>query len=338
MLSIVMPCYNCEKYLDKSIGSIISQTNQNYELILVDDGSKDNTFDICLRYEKEYLNIKAIHQDNKGLVGAWKAGVNNASGDYIAFCDSDDYLNPDFVDKISRECEQEYDLITFGMLLEYDDGKRNLVDNRIHPGYYDKKSIAIEILPNLFCNGKMQSEAILKSRCSKVFKKELLVHVMDDISCNLTIGEDGATTFASVLNADSLFCMDKYYPYHYVRNSASMIGDYDCNAFKKLEVLNNEYQVIAKKNGYLYDNQIKQEYLSTAFIFMKKEITRNPAGISDIANKLKEVRESDVFETSMHGGSVSGYSLASRVFAELIIRKKYYLATVLVRLISSKGK
>ena len=94
LISIIIPIYNREKYLEKCIQSAINQDGVSTEIILVDDGSTDNSLVICNSYTDCYSNIKVIHQDNHGLGIARNVGLNNASGDYICFLDSDDILVP----------------------------------------------------------------------------------------------------------------------------------------------------------------------------------------------------------------------------------------------------
>ena len=93
-ISVIVPVYKVEKYLSQCVDSIITQTYQNLEIILVDDGSPDHCPDICDEYAKKDGRIKVIHKENGGLSSARNAGIDIATGDYIAFVDSDDFLSP----------------------------------------------------------------------------------------------------------------------------------------------------------------------------------------------------------------------------------------------------
>ncbi|UOY06094.1 glycosyltransferase [Muricauda sp. SCSIO 64092] len=94
-ISVIIPVYKVEKYLHRCVDSVLNQTYSNLEIILVDDGSPDNCGTICDTYEKQDTRITAIHQENKGLSGARNSGMKIATGDYISFVDSDDWLEPD---------------------------------------------------------------------------------------------------------------------------------------------------------------------------------------------------------------------------------------------------
>ena len=91
-ISVIVPCYNAEKYLKKCVDSILDQSYKNIELILVDDGSKDNTAAICDNYALKDNRVKVIHKENGGASSARNAGLKTATGDYVAFADSDDWM------------------------------------------------------------------------------------------------------------------------------------------------------------------------------------------------------------------------------------------------------
>ncbi|MBR6093657.1 MAG: glycosyltransferase family 2 protein [Lachnospiraceae bacterium] len=94
-ISVIVPVYNAEGYLEKCVCSLLEQTHKNMEIILVDDGSKDNSGRLCDWYAKEHGNVIALHKENGGSSSARNLGIQNATGDYIAFCDSDDYVEKD---------------------------------------------------------------------------------------------------------------------------------------------------------------------------------------------------------------------------------------------------
>ena len=94
-ISIIVPVYNTEKYLHRCIDSILAQTFTDFELILVDDGSPDNCPQICDEYAEKDCRVKVIHQENGGLSAARNAGIDIATGTFIFFCDSDDYIKED---------------------------------------------------------------------------------------------------------------------------------------------------------------------------------------------------------------------------------------------------
>ena len=103
MLSIIVPIYKIEEFLRQCVESILAQSFQDFELILVDDGSPDSCPEICEQYAEKDSRIKVIHKLNGGLVSARKAGLKAASGEYIGYVDGDDWIEPDFYEKLMRK-------------------------------------------------------------------------------------------------------------------------------------------------------------------------------------------------------------------------------------------
>lgn len=113
--SIIVPVYNAEKYLESCLESVLEQRSGSaYELILVDDGSKDTSSEICDRYAAQYPNIKAIHQINQGVSAARNAGIDAAKGQYVLFLDSDDCWKPDLLETLDPVVSQQPDMVVFG--------------------------------------------------------------------------------------------------------------------------------------------------------------------------------------------------------------------------------
>ena len=108
LISVIVPVYNAEPYLERCVDSIIRQTYRNLEIILVDDGSADESPEICERYAKTDHRIKVIHQANSGAAGARNAGLRAASGDYIGFVDSDDKIRPDMYRSLLASCLEDH--------------------------------------------------------------------------------------------------------------------------------------------------------------------------------------------------------------------------------------
>ena len=113
-LSFIIPVYNSEKYIRKCVESITSQTDRDFELILVNDGSKDNSGIICNDMAKEDKRFKVIHQENKGICGARDTGIREAVGEWLCFVDNDDIIASGSVECIFESMDKENDIIYFG--------------------------------------------------------------------------------------------------------------------------------------------------------------------------------------------------------------------------------
>lgn len=125
LISIIIPCYNTEKYLPQCLDSIVTQTYNHLEIICVIDGSPDNSLDICKQYAENDSRIVIIEQDNQGLSGARNTGIDVAHGDYIIFVDSDDWMDHTACEKAVKKIEKNnYDLVIWSYIREFTDTQK----------------------------------------------------------------------------------------------------------------------------------------------------------------------------------------------------------------------
>lgn len=121
MISIIIPVYNVEKYLEDCLNSVLNQSNQNFEIVCINDGSTDRSLDVLKNYTSKDIRIKVVSQENKGLSAARNRGIKEAIGDYIFFLDSDDWLEPNTLQILQRNITDE-DLICFNGRRYFEDG------------------------------------------------------------------------------------------------------------------------------------------------------------------------------------------------------------------------
>lgn len=335
LISIVVPCYNCENTVSKTLDSFSSQTNNNFEIVLVDDGSRDSTGILCEDYAKSFHNekVKVIHKSNGGLVSAWKSGVIEAKGNYILFCDADDYLANDIVERLYLEtAEQQFDLIMFGAVNEYSNGKKVFHNNMLSPGIYLLEDIEKTILPNWFFTGDMESGICLHSRWTKLFSREVLLRVMDSIPNDISWGEDDLTTFATILKANKVKVLDNYYAYHYVRSNPSMTNIYNPGWFDYWKRLRCELTKEADNNNYLYRDQIVNDYFSMIMLYLKKEIEYGNIPLFKLKHRINEIYTSIVSDEEYKYISIDNYSLKNFFFAKLFLQKRFMILILITKL------
>ena len=119
LISVIVPVYNAESTLRRCVGSILNQTFKEFELLLIDDGSQDESDLICDDYACRDIRIKVFHKPNGGVASARNCGLNNARGKWIAFCDSDDFVYPEWLENFKLSKNLKYDLIIQGVRIEY---------------------------------------------------------------------------------------------------------------------------------------------------------------------------------------------------------------------------
>lgn len=149
-VSIIVPIYNAEEYLEKCITSIIHQSYKNLEIILVDDGSTDGSLEICKRYESIDTRIVVVEQRNFGVVRARQLGVKTATGDFIGWVDADDWIEPEYMEKLTRlQIESEADIVAAAHFHDIGNDSR-LVKNGVNTGIYEVK----QLLPVMLYTGE----------------------------------------------------------------------------------------------------------------------------------------------------------------------------------------
>lgn len=243
-ISIIVPIYGVEKFIEKCIAGILSQTYNKIEVILVDDGSPDNCPKICDEYAKKDNRIKVIHKQNGGLISARKAGLKAATGDYVGFADGDDWTEPDMYENMAKAIE-EYapDIICSEFYSVFED-KTEVSEQCFEEGYYDKERLKREIYPTMLYNGKFYRFGISPNCWSKLFRRTLLDEYLPEVDNRIKMGEDAAFTYPCMLNAESMYCIKKPL-YRYRILSSSMSRGYD----KDLEsIIYLPYKAICKAN------------------------------------------------------------------------------------------
>ena len=179
-ISIIIPVYNVEKYLNKCLNSVIEQTYKNIEVILIDDGSTDNSGKICDEYAKNDIRIKIIHQQNGGVSTARNNGLEHATGKYITFVDSDDYIEKEMIETMAKKImKKNADIVICGVTDR--DEENNIINQSLN-----KKE---NVFNNIEAIKEMLDEKLFYSVCwAKLYKKELFRNIK--FNSKIRIAED----------------------------------------------------------------------------------------------------------------------------------------------------
>lgn len=236
MLSIIVPVYNVEKYIRRCVYSILKQTYKNLEVILVDDGSTDNSGGLCDKLEKEDNRVKVIHKENGGLSSARNAGIAIAEGDYLGFVDSDDYIEPDMYQTLYNAIiNTGKDIACCGRIVdvlgEYSNEEFTLDRETI----FSKKDAIGEIL---------FLETIDVSACDKLYKRKLFKKIRYPMG---KISEDAAVIFELLELSNGIVHVGRPL-YHYVfRNNSITKTKYNEKKYDVIDNLNSTKHFIEKK-------------------------------------------------------------------------------------------
>lgn len=247
--SILCPVYNVEKYLADCIESVIKQTFKDYELILVDDGSTDSSGSICDRYASEYPFIKAFHKPNEGLFATRRLALKKAEGDWIVHLDSDDWLEPNTLERI-REASKKYDAdcVIYG-LRRVSEGK--VIDSTNSPNdsavvIDDKRSFSRLV----FLNGN------LNSLCRKAAKRENLGRMDFSPYFHISKGEDQVQTLEIIQYSNrAVVIPDILYNYRFNPRSITSRKEYHPGivTYEKEELVLD----FLKNNGFFNDEDFE---------------------------------------------------------------------------------
>ena len=212
LISLIIPVYKVEKYLEKCIQSVINQTYENLQIILVDDGSPDNCGKICDEYAKKDHRIEVIHKSNGGLSDARNKGLEIAKGEYIGFVDSDDYIEADMYEVLYNLLKQYNADVSICNFYTVSQGKISIknADNGINE--YNR----IEILKEILLDKNIQSYA-----WNKLYKKELFDEIKYPIGKKY---EDIGTTFYLLEKCNKVVVTGKS-EYYYINRQDSIVNN-----------------------------------------------------------------------------------------------------------------
>ncbi|WP_312430336.1 glycosyltransferase family 2 protein [Lacrimispora sp.] len=222
VISIIVPVYNIEKYLCQCLDSLICQTFTDIEIILVDDGSTDGCYGICENYMKIDSRIVVIHKENEGLVNARKTGIDHAHGDYIAYVDGDDWIEPDMYERMYHKITEEtVDVVMCGRYEDTGETSK-AVFHGLPEGRYDKLALMEKVYPRLIVNDAFFEWGVFPGVWDKLFKRELVERFQKAVDDRIAMGEDAACVYPCLLNADSIYIMHECL-YHYRQTTSSMV-------------------------------------------------------------------------------------------------------------------
>ena len=237
LISIVVPVYNVEDYLEKCIQSILNQSYKNLEIILVDDGSPDNCPKICDKYEKLDSRIKVIHKKNGGLSDARNIGIKNAKGKYISFVDSDDYIKENFIEDM------------YNLLIKYDADiacSQMKITNKTNDDVVNENK-KINIYSSLDAiKETLYQRNIDNSAPSKLFKKELFDDICFPVGYTF---EDLDTVYKVFLKCEKIVVSNYKYYFYYQREDSILHTVKDKTIEDLLFIANNMYSSLEKYEG-----------------------------------------------------------------------------------------
>ncbi len=245
IISIIVPVYNVEQYIETCIKGIRSQTFTDYEAIIVDDGSMDSSIDICEKLINGDPRFKILHKKNGGLMSAWKYGLQHALGDYVGFIDSDDWVDTNMYEVLFDSLKEfNADVVVSGYITE--DGKNRNRWTRDKIYVYEGDAIRNEFLQEYCCSYFYSLSRPSICRWDKLYKRELLLNNMALFNEKISLAEDFNTNIAVILDANRIVLLPDFTPYHYRFNPKSIVNTVNPKFFYNVKELGRACSAIAK--------------------------------------------------------------------------------------------
>lgn len=290
-ITVIIPVYNAEQYIERAVKSLLDQTTKEIEIILVDDGSKDASGKICDKY-KQLENVKVIHKENGGACTARNIGLANASGKYVSFVDSDDFMDTDAYEKIINILKHnEADILDFGWRYISETGEKteNFHKNPKNK-LFNKKYIKTQILPPLLNLLEDRANFVFDFAWNKIYKKEIIDQYQIKFDERRNTWEDRIFVVEFLRYCDNYYCMDECF-YNYVSVQESLSRRYNA---QYLELILKNYNLYVQLFGKEYDfsSQYVIDYWSNSIenviIQQLKVKNQHKEVIENITNILKE--------------------------------------------------
>lgn len=276
LISIIVPVYNMEKYIDKCINSIINQTYKNIEIIIVDDGSTDKSSKIIDKYKKIDKRIKFYHKKNGGLADARNYGLEKATGEYIGFVDSDDYIENNMYEKL------------YNNLIKYKADISVVNYNLVYEKDFNYKKNFKEISDKLIILNKMETIKLLLDdnkfgnyAWNKLYKRELFNNIKYPVGRKM---EDLGTTY-KIIEKCNRIVYDPIPLYNYLQRNNSIVNTINLSFFEDTYILTYErFIYLDNKYGFIKENHFNTIRL---LLFCYSFINDKDNTYKDVIKKIK---------------------------------------------------
>lgn len=269
-ISIIVPVYNVSKYVINCLESLEKQDFNEYEVIIVNDGSTDGSGILCEKFIENKERFHLFKKENGGLMSAWMYGVLRAKGKYIGFVDSDDWVDRNmFSVLLSKIKEYDADVVECGYIMEKANGSRIISRNK--EWLYENDAVINNYLKE-YCYSYLNRECNPTiCRWDKIYKKEILVEQFPLMNEKITVGEDFNTNIAVLMKAKKIVQIKKFAPYHYRVVAESMYNSYNSNRFENVFVLSQTLDEVVKK--YNLDEKIIGSFIGHMYFEEIKKIS-----------------------------------------------------------------
>lgn len=287
MVSIIVPVYNAEKYLVDCIESLVNQTYKNIEIILVNDGSTDNSLSICEEYAQKYDFISLINKANSGVSEARNSGILAAKSELIMFVDSDDYVSTRLCETLIEHYNDEDLLFCQYVKFKENEGKKEFIDEYANIDELENLHLISDLNKNLF--EKLYDRLFFNTPVCKLYKKSKIIHLFDS---EVSLGEDLLFNLNYLLNCSTIKGLNKNLYFYRMGNSNSLSTRFSENRLKDVNnIFNSSIKIFsAILGGDYHKDKVKLRYLEEYAVSIKKMLSCKTLSYQAKLSKLSEYR------------------------------------------------
>lgn len=319
LFSVVIPVYNVEAWIDRCLGSILSDRCDDVELILVDDGSMDQSGVICDRYAASYRNVSVIHKENGGLSSARNAGLEKASGTWISFIDSDDWVNEDSFATVASflaQLDSEPDIVKFGYK-KVGGGRDQVFVPCVPEGAYGRDRIIGELLPAAFGGGRISDSTIhtfVLSACAHIYRRDFLMETGVRFTSERKVGSEDFLFLDSLYLRASCVYVTHLAWYNYDTREGSLTQRYRRDLWAQYRLLGSAVhgELRSAELDSLLADDYKVFYIGLMYICVMNECVAPGGRLAQLARVRAILRDRGLKE-SLRGLRFSDYK--SRILA-----------------------
>lgn len=329
LVSIIVPVYNSKDTIERCINSILNQTYKEIELIIVNDGSTDNSLEIIKKLSKSNKKIKVINQENSGVSAARNNGINNSNGEYLSFVDSDDWLDKDFIREMVNKLEQEnVDAVRCNFYKENVNSRElakmyNFSDLKIEKSYKYKSDFLNHFLYNI---NSMENYVMLFLIKSSIVKNKI------SFDTNLYMMEDTFFVQQLFYNLNSIYFYNKplYYYCAYNVSATRDIEKVEKNIYGILETSEKIKEFYEKKKIDINISKYNSSLINISFNYIIKYGKGYP--LKKEIKLLKNIYDNTIFQKITNNYNYSQITKKRKILLRMLKSKMFCITSILIKI------
>lgn len=335
LITVIIPVYNVEKYLEQCVESIVNQTYKNLEIILINDGSTDSSGKLCDILVKRDIRIKVIHKKNEGLGLARNTGLEYVNGKYVTFIDSDDYADSDLIEKLYVSIKENNADTCIGGFKRVNNDGEIIYEERYKSVVYENEEIMNGLLSRMLGSSPEKSDAIRMSVWNVLYSTEIIKNNSLKFPSEREYISEDIIFDIEYYRKSQRCCLIDSCSYNYRVNNISLTKSYKKDRFEKSKFLYNE--VVNRIEKYrLGDRAItrlqRQYFVNVKYCIKQERVKISKLSINDSFNNIKKICDDNQLKNIIKNYPKRKLGLKQQVFLLMIEKNQYgllYLSAIL---------